>query len=199
MIPARAPNQYGAGYTPHADHPRERETFLRRGGFGRGQVVLAATAAAVLTAALVVVLWLAFGSNRRSEVAVPPSSTTEVATIGSATTSQPRISLPGTDSQGFVAHPGARCDPGNPPAAMALTTQSALVICRAGPGNFYYRGVRLSDNAGIELANAVRSSGGFDVTNPTDGTRYQVRPNGLTILRPDGHAFSEPMVQYAST
>jgi hypothetical protein len=67
------------------------------------------------------------------------------------------------------------------------------------PGSFYYRGVRLSDGAGIELANAVRSSGGFDVTNPTDGTRYQVRPNGLTMVQPDGQVFSEPMVQYASS
>lgn len=40
---------------------------------------------------------------------------------------------------------------------MARTTQSVVVVCEIQPGNFYYRGVRLSDGASIELANAVRS------------------------------------------
>ena len=82
---------------------------------------------------------------------------------------------------------------------MARTTQSVLVVCEIGPANYYYRGVRLSDGAGIELANAVRSSDGFDVTNPVDGTSYQVRPNRLSITTPDGQVFTEPMVQYAAS
>jgi serine/threonine-protein kinase len=80
---------------------------------------------------------------------------------------------------------------------MARTTQSVVVVCQIQPGNFYYRGVRLSDGASIELANAVRSSGGFDVTNPTDGPL----PNpatSLTIVSPDGPASYEPTLQYAS-
>lgn len=82
---------------------------------------------------------------------------------------------------------------------MARTTQSVLVVRRAGPGDYYYRGLRLSDGASIELADAVRSSDGFDVTNPTDGTRYQIRPDTLTIIAPSGHAVTERMVDYAST
>jgi hypothetical protein len=81
---------------------------------------------------------------------------------------------------------------------MARTTKSVLVVCRAGPGDFYYRGVRLSDGASIELADAVRSSGGYDVTNPADGTRYQIRPDTLKIISPSGRASTEPMVEYAS-
>ncbi len=81
---------------------------------------------------------------------------------------------------------------------MARTTQSVFVVCEVGPANYYYRGVRLSDGAGIELANAVRSSGGFDVTNPTDGTRYQVTPDKLSITTADGQVFTEPMVQFAA-
>ncbi|HYZ67363.1 MAG TPA: hypothetical protein VE666_06090 [Mycobacterium sp.] len=45
----------------------------------------------------------------------------------------------------------------------------------------------------------VRSSGGFDVTNPTDGTRHQIRPDGLTIVPPHGQPITEPMVQYATS
>ena len=118
-----------------------------------------------------------------------PATTTAQLSIGS---------LPGTDDLGWTAYPGARCDSGNQPAVMGRTTKSVVVVCEIQPGNFYYRGVRLSDGASIELANVVRSSGGFDVTNPTDGTLYRIRPTSLTIAPPDGPASSEPMIQYAS-
>lgn len=117
-----------------------------------------------------------------------------------ATTAHLRIThLPGTDDLGWPAYPGARCDSGNEPAFMGRTTQSVFVLCQIQPGNYYYRGLRLSDGASIELANAVRSSGGFEVTNPADGTRYQIRPTALTIVPPDGPESSEPMLQYASS
>ena len=117
-------------------------------------------------------------------------------TVLSSTTSQPQPSLPGTDAQGFVGYPAARCDPGSTPSVMGRTTQSLLVVCEIGPANYYYRGLRFSDGASIELANAVRSSGGFDVTNPVDGTRYQVRPAGISITSPGGQVSSEPMIEY---
>jgi hypothetical protein len=107
--------------------------------------------------------------------------------------------VPGTDERGWTGYPGARCDSGNQPTVMARTTQSVVVVCEIQPGNFYYRGVRLSDGASIELANAVRSSQGFDVTNPTDGTIYRIRSTSLTIAPPDGPASIEPMLQYASS
>ena len=122
---------------------------------------------------------------------LPPSPTTP------SPTPAPRTGLPGTDTQGWKGSK-ARCDPGNPPAVIARTTNSILVVCQAGPGKYYYRAVRVSDGASIELANAVRTSAGFDVTNPADGTRYQVRANVLKIIGPAGQDTSEPMVQYVS-
>ena len=47
-------------------------------------------------------------------------------------------------------------------------------------------------------AHAVRSSDGFDVTNPVDGTRYQVRPTSISIRSPGGQVSTEPMIQYAA-
>ena len=94
------------------------------------------------------------------------------------------MSPAGTDEQGFL-NSDARCDPGRPAAAMGSTTQTELVLCQTGPGAFYYRGVRLSDGALIALANAVRSAGGYDVTNPADGTRYEIRPHRLTLRLTD--------------
>jgi hypothetical protein len=104
----------------------------------------------------------------------------------------------GTDEQGFLKS-DARCDAGHPAAAMGSTTQTALVLCQTGPGAFYYRGVRLSDGALIALANAVRSENGFDVTNPADGTRYEIRPHRLTLLMTNGQVVGkETMVAYWS-
>jgi len=122
---------------------------------------------------------------------------TPQAPASASTTAQLSIaSLPGTDDLGWIAYAHARCDSGTRPAAMGRTTQSVLVVCQIQPGSFYYRGVRLSDGAGIELANAVRSSDGFDVTNPVDGTRYQVRQTGISITSPDGQVYTEPMIEY---
>lgn len=141
---------------------------------------------------------------------VPPtSSTTSTTTSTTSTTasttptSSPPVSqltnpVPGADAQGFLDHPNARCDPGNPAAAMARTTKSELVVCQAGPSSYYYRGVRVSDGASIQLANATRSSGGWDVTNPADGTQYVIRPDVLTIT--NGRVSeTEPIVNYASS
>jgi len=114
-------------------------------------------------------------TNPPTSLAAPPPpawmpTTATPTPLPERTTAQLRISgaLPGTDDLGWTAYPAARCDAGTKPAAMGRTTQSVVVVCEIQPGDFYYRGVRLSDGASIELANAVRSSAGFDVTNPSD-------------------------------
>jgi hypothetical protein len=166
-------------------------------------------AAAVLTAMLV-----SRDDNTSSPppttMAVPPpaSTTTETttetatesptatATTSTTPTTSPTSAVPGTDSQGFVGHT-ARCDPGSSPAALVRTANSLAVVCESGPGTFYYRGERLRDGANIELANAVPSSGGFDVINPADGTRYEVRPDRLSIISRSSSE-TEPVLQYGS-
>ncbi len=173
-------------------------------------MVLVAAGAALLSAALAGVLWLILGHNRGQNLGSPPNGGTtpitsstiaeQTTTESTTTTSQPRISgLTGTDGLGFIGYPAAQCNPGSEPAAEVRTTQSLIVICQTGPGSFYYRGLRLSDGAGIVLANAVRSSAGFDVANPTDGTRYQIRPNVVNIVSPDGQVSSEPVLQHPRT
>ncbi len=203
---ARWPNPDGTGNTPYAKDLRVPKPTKRK--FGHGRLVLIAGAgtafmAAALIAALLI-FWDSQGSPSASNATVSTTPITSDMTTApettrlSSTTSRPQLSLPGTDAQGFVGYPAARCDPGSTPAVMERTTQSLVVVCEIGPANYYYRGLRLSDGAGIELANAVRSSGGFDVTNPVDGTRYQVRPTGISITSPSGQVFSEPMIEYAA-
>jgi serine/threonine protein kinase len=206
---ARWPNPDGTGDTPYPEHVRIPEPADHK--FGHGRLVLVAAAVATFLAAALIATVLIVRESRAShtgsEVASPSGSNSTNRSTGdvtgaspttrlSSTTSQAPPGLPGTDAQGFVGYPAARCDPGSTAAVMERTTQSLLVVCEIGPANYYYRGLRLSDGAGIELANAVRSSDGFDVTNPVDGTRYQIRPTGISITSPGGQVSSEPMIEY---
>lgn len=169
--------------------------------WGRAAVVLACTGVVALAIGFIgwAVVWKHDDTSAPrpnpppTSWAAPPSPTWLP-----TTTARPSASLPGTDDLGWAAYPGARCDLGTQAAVMARTAKSVVVVCQIQPGNYYYRGVRLSDGASIELANAVRSSGGFDVTNPTDGTHYQIGPTSLTITPPDGPEYYEPMLQYAT-
>ncbi len=103
----------------------------------------------------------------------------------------------GADGLGFIGET-ARCDPGNPPAAVVRTAKSLAVVCQNLSGSYYYRGERIRDGAHIELSNAERVEDGFDVTNPVDGVVYEVRPNRLRIIS-FGHVdSSEPVLQYAT-
>ncbi|MGO4442162.1 serine/threonine-protein kinase [Mycobacterium sp. 2YAF39] len=169
---------------------------------GRGRLILAAAAVATFGAtALIGAILIARNNDTDQSLPAPvPSTNAETTSKPSGTTATPPQlpSLPGTDAQGFVDYAGARCGSGSTATVMGRTTQSVFVVCEIGPANYYYRGVRLSDGAAIELANAVRSSGGFDVTNPTDGTWYQVTPDKLSITTPDGQVFTEPMIQFAA-
>ncbi|HTQ20207.1 MAG TPA: serine/threonine protein kinase, partial [Mycobacterium sp.] len=115
------------------------------------------------------------------------------------TTTMPVLSRPvqGADGLGFIGH-SARCDPGNPPASVVRTAKSLAVVCQTPSGSFYYRGERIRDGANIELPNAVRVADGFDVANPADGTRYEVRPQRLKILSNRHVDSSERVLQYAT-
>ena len=105
--------------------------------------------------------------------------------------------MSGTDGQGFVGHT-ARCDAGNTPAAAIRTANSLAVVCESGPGSYYYRGERLRDGANLQLANVSPSGGGYTVTNPADGARYDVQPGMLTISSRSGVDSAEPALEYGS-
>lgn len=181
------PNPGDTGYSPYPLPPpvpappaaRSRVPALV-GGFAAIMLVIAAVLAAVLV----------FGGRSG------PSTPSAMPTTSSST---PTLSgrVDGADELGFVGHT-ARCDPGSPPAAMMRTAKSLVVVCQAGSGNFYYRGERISDGAHIELSGAVRASGGFDVVNPANGVRYEIRPQMLTIYSGSHVDSAEPALGFAS-
>jgi serine/threonine protein kinase len=220
------PNPAATGFTPYPPPVHTTKTPARKPRFGRSQVALVAVTIVMLGVAAVLATRLIVGSDTTDNTSPmttllappPPSATTETTTetttespttttttptttTPTTTSTTPTTStssaVPGADGLGFVGH-SARCDPGSSPAALVRTAQSLAVVCESAPDTFYYRGERLRDGANIELANAVRSSGGFDVTNPADGTRYEVRPDRLTIISNGRVDTSEPVLQYAT-
>ena len=65
----------------------------------------------------------------------------------------PRV-LADADINGFLDYGGAaRCSGSDRAAVIMRTPQSALVVCKSSRGAAYYRGLRLSDQATIELTN----------------------------------------------
>jgi serine/threonine protein kinase, bacterial len=208
------PNPGRTGYQqPYAAPPPARPPAKR---MSRTQVGLIIATIVMFTAAVVLAAVLVFtgqdsGTAPQTRLAAPPPSTTtetmtpspsDEATTTTTTTTAPTSSgapipgVSGTDSQGFVGHT-ARCDPGSMPAAAIRTSLSLAVICESG-GSYTYRGERLRDGANLQLANAQRSGSGFTVTNPADGTRYDVQPNMLTISGRSGVDSAEPALEYGS-
>jgi hypothetical protein len=107
--------------------------------------------------------------------------------------------LSDADNHGFLAYPGARCANADQAAVVERTARSAVVICHIAAGGYEYRGSRLSDGVSIKLPGATPIDGGFKVVNPTDGTQYEVRRDGLTIKEQSGQSRSEPAVEYGSS
>lgn len=188
------PNPDDTGYSPYPppapEPPRAANPVLVRAP----AVVAGAAAILLVVAAVIATAVILFGHHGG-----PPAEAASAAPPPPSTAKTPSLSQPvqGADGLGFVGHT-ARCDPGNPPAAVVRTAQSLAVVCQSAPGSYYYRGERIRDGAHIELTDAVRSSGGFDATNPDNGVRYEVRPERLRIIS-GGHVdSSEPVLEYAS-
>ena len=168
---------------------------------GRTPLVVTAVAAVVLIAGLALSVNLV-GGNHHNGPASPPLSTAQAAPPAPTTSAPPltpTLSRPvkGADGLGFVGET-ARCDPGNPPAAVVRTAKSLAVVCKNLSGTYYYRGERIRDGAHLELSNAEQVEDGFVATNPVDGVVYEVRPNRLRIISYGHVDSSEQVLQYAT-
>jgi serine/threonine-protein kinase len=212
------PNPEATGFTPYPPvypsvpapakpaqppAPAPPAPVARKKRFTRTQVVLAVTTVVLLGVAAVLATMLVGGgdsaSTRDTPLAPPDASTSDPATSTTSTTSSASATanISDADEQGFVGHT-ARCDSDDTPAALIRTATSLAIICERDSGDFYYRGERLRDGAHLEIPSAQPSGDGFVAVNPADGARYEVAPDGLTIMS-NGHVdSSEPPLEYGS-
>lgn len=139
-----------------------------------------------------------------SDVAEPPVIETVQQTVPTTAPSPTATTVPplqssvfGADGQGFLTE-GPRCNDNDAAMSVARTTKSRVVICHTGDQRYYYKGVRASDGAGIELDDPVPQGGGaYTVTNPVDGTRYELDASGLTITKAGSVLADEPVTEFA--
>lgn len=163
---------------------------------GRGQAALIGGIIGLFALAIILAVILVFGGGGPDPQPRIPASSSSSEPPSSTTTRSAVEGVSGTDSQGFVGHT-ARCDSGDTPAALIRTSLSLAIICERDSGDFYYRGERLRDGANREIDGARRSGDGFTVTG-SDGARYDVQPDQLTISSGGKVDSAEPALEYGS-
>ncbi|APA94101.1 serine/threonine-protein kinase [Nocardia seriolae] len=192
-----APREHPSAPLPLPPEPRNRLPLLVGALIG---VVL------VLGGVLGWVL-LAGGNGGTDDNSLGTTTVTGGATTTSgyrATTAAPTTTLvpftgsvSGTDAGGFTGQ-RPHCNSDDPAMAIGRTDKSRLVVCRTSGGRFYYVGLRISDGAGIQLDDPVPDgTGGYTVTNPTDGTQYRITAYSLVISNGGQVAANESMREYA--
>ncbi|WP_167101065.1 hypothetical protein [Mycobacterium sp. DL592] len=169
----------------------------------RAATVWALTGAgAVLAAAgLVIGVTVTAGSpdTLPAAQAAPSTTTTTTATTapsssGTATTTT--TSGPATykaDSKGYV-DTKARCDERQTVMAYGRTERSLAVICVSPDGTLEYRGVRLRDNAAIQVS-ASRGADGTVVAN-NDGVTYSISPTVFLVSEGDNVLYRDSWLEF---
>ena len=98
------------------------------------------------------------------------------------------------DDRGFLSTL-ARCDKPKSALAMGRTEQSLVAICVDTSGHYEYRGVRIRDNSGLSVPNAVTLGGKYVAKN--EDFEYIFSAKELMILQGWGWVIrKEPMVAF---
>ena len=124
-----------------------------------------------------------------------------LASTGAATVLAAAVLLPAiataeptytSDEQGYVGTE-AHCDSTQLAVAFGRTTRSLVAICTKPEGGYEYRGVRLSDEAGLKTS-ATAADGGFIVQN--EGATYTVTPQQLLVTSDDKVVYRDTWVEF---
>ena len=97
------------------------------------------------------------------------------------------------DDHGFIDST-ARCNARQHAVAIAHTTRSAMVICRAADGTYEYTGTRLQDGAFLRLDDVRVIPAGFEARN--DGTTYRLSATELVVITGEDLLSRDAIVEY---
>jgi hypothetical protein len=147
---------------------------LQRAGMFAAAATLAAGAAITLDA----------GAPVPTAVADPSPPTT--------TASSAKPEFP-SDDQGYL-NSAARCDGGQTPLMFGRTSRSLVAVCVGPDGQLQYRGVRLSDEAGLTMAASRSADGAIIATN--DDVTYSISPQALLVSEGDKVLYRDTWVEY---
>ena len=150
-----------------------------------GMLVAAATCA---VGALITLTPAAPVPRAAAEPSTSPTSTSPTTTSASPAESE----FP-SDDQGYL-NSAARCDDGQTVMMFGRTSRSLVVVCVGPDGQLEYRGVRLSDQAGLTMA-ASRSADGAIVASNDDVT-YSITPQTLLVSEGDTVLYRDSWSEY---
>lgn len=111
------------------------------------------------------------------------------ALLPAVATAEPTIT---SDEQGYVGTE-AHCDSTQLAVAYGRTARSLVAICTRPEGGYEYRGVRLSDEAGLKAA-ATAADGGFIIEN--EGATYTVTPQQLLVTSEGKVVYRDTWIEY---
>lgn len=98
-----------------------------------------------------------------------------------------------TDEHGYTGS-AARCDDGQTVVEFGRTSRALVAICISPDGKVEYRGVRLSDKAGLTMP-ATRAADGT-VTAVNDGVTYAVTPQLILVSEGDTVIYRDAWVEF---
>ncbi|CAN5277516.1 hypothetical protein BH11ACT7_BH11ACT7_39870 [soil metagenome] len=98
-----------------------------------------------------------------------------------------------SDEQGYVGTE-AHCDSTQLAVAFGRTARSLVAICTMPEGGYQYRGVRLSDEAGLKLS-AKATSGGFVAENDA-ATTYTFTPQQMLVTDGGKVIYRDTWIEY---
>lgn len=104
----------------------------------------------------------------------------------------PTVSYP-TDEHGYSGT-AARCDNSQTLVEFGRTSRALVAICVSSDGQLEYRGVRLSDRAGLTMA-ATRAADGT-VTATNDGVTYAVTPKLILVSEGDTVLYRDSWTEF---
>jgi hypothetical protein len=117
-------------------------------------------------------------------------------TVGSPTPLPEAAAAPAgpiSDEHGYVGS-SARCDDTQTLMAYGRTSRALVVICVNRDGKLEYRGMRISDEAGITMLAARASDGTIIATN--DGVTYAVSPTMLLVSEGDSVLYRDSWIEF---
>ncbi|WP_328356458.1 hypothetical protein OG976_00610 [Mycobacterium sp. NBC_00419] len=128
-----------------------------------------------------------------STTATTTTTTTAPSTTGTATTTTTGTATYKADSKGYV-NTKARCDERQTLMAYGRTERSLAVICVNPDATLQYRGVRLRDDAAIQVS-ASRGSDGTVVAN-NDGVTYSISPTVFLVSEGDNVIYRDSWLEF---
>ncbi len=146
-------------------------------------------AAATLTVGAVITLSPAAPIPR----AAAEPSTSPTTTSATTTSASPAEAEFPNDDHGYL-NSAARCDDGQTVMMFGRTTRSLVAVCVGPDGQLEYRGVRLSDQAGLTMAASRSADGAIVATN--DDVTYSITPQTLLVSEGDTVLYRDAWSEY---